>query len=164
MQSSQNVEEGKKNIVRSDSVEKPQSSGKVESPPEGFEVETDEQKQARIKKQRQKNKDEAIILFDKPVKSDAPYSVYRETVTDSESMETRDYIWWHTFSSKYIGKERITEPIKGTDRSLTKGFKFTIPYTEKNAKKIIEDSKQFTKFYHKEGETTFRVKDPQKDF
>lgn len=93
-------------------------------------------------------------LFDSPVKTSRPVSVYKERVVDSDSGKADWYLWYTTEDSQTLGKDVIVKVIENQQREIPIGEDFTIPYSPAEVKKIRDMSFGKTKFYVKDGEDT----------
>lgn len=142
------------------SQESIEQTEKIKETPEGFDVIPEQSPDSKYTEK----KGEAIFLFNEPTFSDAPRNVYHETVTSSISKKTEDYIWWHCDDSTYVGRKVIEEKRVNSEQKILKGYKYTIPYNEKNKAKIISLATLRTNFYRKEGEMTVKLKDPKIEF
>lgn len=111
-----------------------------------------------------KPKQAARVLFDKPVKTDRPISVYKERVTDADTGETGFFIWHHNEDSTTTGRQEIVRINPRTEEEFTVGYEYTIPYSKQVVADLIRKSFSKTKFYHKDGETRTAIKNPAEDF
>lgn len=100
---------------------------------------------------QQKPKGATRFLFEKPLKSTRPVSVYLERVPDSESGETKIHLWYHTEDSQTIGREEISRINPRTEEEFTLGYDFTIDATLETVKKLYKERSGKTKFYRKDG-------------
>jgi len=96
------------------------------------------------------------VLSDAKITTNRPTNIYKDWVVDDDG-EAGWCIWWTTEKSEYHGKEEIVKFNPRTEEELTLGYDYTIPFTVEKAKKLIEASFGGTKFYRKDGETTYEV-------
>ena len=104
-----------------------------------------------------KPKGASRVLFDSPVKTSRPISVYLERVTDVNSGSPKWHIWYHTEDSKTIGQEEISRINPRTEEEFTLGHDYTINASVDKIKELMKEMTSKTKFYHKDGEPTLRM-------
>ena len=103
------------------------------------------------------------VLLEAPITTKRPVNVYKERIVGVDG-KPYNMIWYTTENSGVVGKEEITKYNPRTEREFTEGFDFTIEYSKEEVQKILGQSYGKTKFYHKDGEATVTIEDPQKDF
>jgi len=146
-----------KGIVTSESLS---VSNVVEEEPKKTKAKTKKLSINEVDIETPQAKNTARFIYDEPIKSDAPKSVYRETATDSKTGKTTDWIWWMGEDSVYVGLQKLVKLKKYGEGYDTVGDQFSIPYSKENVKTIVDMKTMRTVFAHKHGSTRLLVKDP----
>ena len=100
----------------------------------------------------------ARVMSDRISNSNRITNLYKERVTDDDSGETNWYLWYTTEKSETHGKEEIVKWNPRTEEEMTIGHDFTIPFSEKKVKELMQKCFGTTSLYLKDGETTYIVK------
>lgn len=98
------------------------------------------------------------VLFDSPIKSNRPMTVYKERIINPEDGELIEVLWWATEQGDEVGREAIKKPnaMDPDDKTLL-GYNYTILASPEEIEKVKKMAWGRTQFASKDGERRYLI-------